>query len=147
MYTNGSAAIQIEQEAYEAPSHLRVVTSEPRTRSHARPQAQATLSPMAVTAIKCAVAFVAVALVAAFVRVAIMASAFGFAAQNAAIESQLSEARSQGAELEVQQSVYGSSDRIKAIATDVYGMVPADSVAVLDLSAVDPAASGETASE
>ena len=65
-----------------------------------------------------------------------MANAFGFAYQNASLNSQLEEARSLGAELEVKQSVFGSAERIESIATDVYGMVPVSDVAVLDLAAV-----------
>ena len=140
-YVSGSTAVELEHE--DLGQHLTLVEGRSRrasqeqvqTGAHSQAQAQTALSPLAITAIKCVAAFVAVLVVASLARVFIMATAFGFAAQNTSIASQLETARSQGAELEVQQSVYGSSDRIKSIATDVYGMVPAADVAVLDLGA------------
>lgn len=140
-YMSGSTAVELDYE--DLGQHLTLVEGEPRrakreqvqTGSHAHAQTQTALSPLAITAIKCVAAFSAALVVVSLARVFIMATAFGFAAQNTAISTQLETARSQGAELEVQQSVYGSSDRIKSIATDVYGMVPAADVAVLDLGA------------
>lgn len=140
-YMNGSAAVELGHD--DSGHHLTLVAEQPRRVRHTNPEVyagahartQTALSPLAVTAIKCAGVFVAVLVVASLMRVFIMAMAFGFASQNASINVQLETARSQGAELEVQQSVYGSSERIKSIATDVYGMVPAADVAVLDLSA------------
>lgn len=140
-YVNGSAAVKYEEEALEReealqqPQRQLTVLPGSRPRTLRQEQTQAALSPLAVTGIKCAVAFVAVVAVAAIVRIALIAVAFGFASSNATLETELDEARSLGSELEVQQSVYGSADRITSLATDVYGMVPADSVAVIDLSA------------
>lgn len=138
-YVNGSVAVDLEQHAeFESPSPRLVVIDVPEhlRRKHAQSQGQTALSPLAVTAIKCAVAFVAVVVLASFARSLLMANAFGFAYQNASLNSQLEEARSLGAELEVKQSVFGSAERIESIATDVYGMVPVSDVAVLDLAAV-----------
>lgn len=139
-YMSGSTAVELDHE--ELGQHLTLVTDRPRRARHEQPQtrvaakAQTELSPLAVTALKCVAVFVAALAVVSVARVLLVATAFGFASQNASMNIQLETARSQGAELEVQQSVYGSSERIKSIATDVYGMVPAADVAVLDLHAV-----------
>ena len=149
-YMSGSTAVQLDHE--DLGQHLTLVTEQPGRVRHTQPQAhtaahaqaQTALSPLAVTACKCAAVFAAVLVAVAVVRVFIMASAFGFASQNASINVKLEAALSQGAELEVQQSVYGSSERIKSIATDVYGMVPAADVAVLDLSAASAPSEADT---
>lgn len=147
-YMSGSTAVELDHE--ELGQHLTLVTGRPRRARHEQPQTrvaaktQTELSPLVVTALKCAAVFVAALAAVSIVRVLLVATAFGFASQNATMNAQLETARSQGAELEVQQSVYGSSERIKSIATDVYGMVPAADVAVLDLQAV---ASPETETE
>ncbi len=136
-YVNGSVAVDLEQQAeLESPSPRLVVVDVPEhlRRKHAQSQGQTALSPLAITAIKCAVVFAAVVVLASFGRSLLMANAFGYAYQNAALSGQLEEARSLGAELEVKQSVFGSAERIESIATDVYGMVPVADVAVLDLT-------------
>ncbi len=150
-YVNGSAAVDLNygQEAFEYEEALqqpsRRLTVVPGSRPQGAQEGQKVLSPIVVTAIKCAVAFAAVVAVAAVARILLMAIAFGFASQNAQLTTQLDEARSLGSELEVQQSVYGNADRILALATDVYGMVPASGTDVIDLSGT--AASADAAAQ
>lgn len=142
-YVDGNLAVALEQEDVQSQSPRFTVVDVPENLRgrHAQAQGQTALAPLAVTAIKCAVAFVAVVAVLSLARSFLMASAFSFSYQNAALSSQLEEARSLGADLEVQQSVFGSAERVVSIATDVYGMVPMTEVAVLDLT--QPAASDE----
>ncbi len=140
-YVEGSAAVEFDlepverEEALQQPSRQLTVLPGSRGRIGRQEQTQTVLSPIAVTGIKCAVAFAAVLAVAALARILLIALAFGFASDNATLYDQLEEARSLGSELEVQQAVYSNADRITSLATDVYGMVSAESVTVIDLSA------------
>lgn len=152
-YENGNAAVDLNygQEAFEYEEALqqpsRRLTVVPGSRPRGAQEEQKVLSPIVVTAIKCAVAFAAVVAVVAVARILLMAVAFGFASDNSRLSTQLDEARSLGSELEVQQSVYGNSDRILALATDVYGMVPASSADVIDLSGASASSSDGAQSE
>ncbi len=149
MYVNGSAAEQLYNEAEvlqheeqrEAERQFVVV---PGSRGKSVPVPDGSLSPIVVTAIKCAVALAAVISVICIARVFIVGMAYGVIAENAQILIQLDEARSAGSELEVQQSIYGNAERIRSIATDVYGMAPAQGSEVLDVSSA-AAADGATA--
>ena len=134
-YVSGSAAINYDGafSAYPQPSpqprrRFRVVEG-----AHAAPTSTP-LSPLAVTAIKCAIGFIASLAVVAVIRILVIALAFGVASSNAVLANQLESARALGNELEVQQAVYGRSDRIIEIATGVYGMVPMQGTAIMDLS-------------
>ena len=158
-YINGSAAEVLAQEEYayeevayeaaqpqrvpEAPRRLTVI---PGSKPQHAAQTQTQLSPLAVTLCKCAVAFLAVLVVAALGRILLISAAFGYAAQNNTIQNELEKARSLGSELEVQQSVYGSATRVVSLATEVYGMVTVEDVAVLDIAAVSPDAAAAVAS-
>ncbi len=141
-YVNGSAAVEIGAEEVEREQELELTQPDQRftVLPGSRPQrgqqeqSQRVLSPLVVTAIKCAVAFVAVLFVVGLLRIAVISVAFGYASSNNALYNELDEARSEGSELEVQQAIYGSSDRITSLATDVYGMTAADGVAILDLT-------------
>lgn len=138
-YVNGNVAYQLGAEELEREDVLqqpgRRLTVLPGSRSQHHVRTQTAISPVVVTALKCATAFAVVIAAVALVRILLVASAFAVTSQNAQLSSQLDAARSQGSELEVQVAVYGSQDRITSLATEVYGMAPADSVAVLDLSA------------
>lgn len=150
-YVNGSAAVQLGQEEFEQnvavqqPGRNLTVLPGSRPQHSRHEQNQTALSPIAVTAIKCAVAFAAIVAVVAIARILLISAAFGYASQNAAMLTQLDEARSEASELEVQQSVYGSADRITSLATEVYGMVPIESVEVLELSPAAAGAAGDGA--
>ncbi len=157
-YINGSAAEDLAQEefayeeaAYEAaqpqraPESPRRLTVIPGSKPQHAAQTQTQLSPLAVTLCKCAVAFLAVLVVAALGRILLISAAFGYAAQNTTIQNELEEARSLGSELEVQQSVYGSASRVVSLATEVYGMVTVEDVAVLDISTVSADAAATVA--
>lgn len=118
---------------------LRVVEG---SRQATRSQAEPSLSPLAAHALKAAVV-VAVCFVAICVaRVAIISNTYTVLVQNRDLTSQLEEARALGSELEVQQSVYGNAARVKSIATNVYGMVPAGQVASMDVQAAQADNSG-----
>lgn len=138
-YMNGNAAVELgQQEPLELPEE------EPRPQftvlpgsgaeRRAREQQERELAPLVVTALKCAAAFAAVLVVVALARILVIALAYGYASSNNDMVSRLDDLRSQESELEVQQSVYGSSERVLSLATSVYGMVPAESVTVVDVS-------------
>lgn len=146
-YVHGNLAEQQFEHAEVEQSPRRETAARPRlrvvegTRQGTRTQSEPCLSPLAVHMLKAA-AVVAVCLVAICIaRVAIISSTYSVLMQNRDLNTQLDEARSLGSELEVQQSVYGNSARVKSIATDVYGMVPAGDVATVDVQAsqTDPA--------
>lgn len=136
-YMNGNAAVEVGQQ--EAPDLTEEqqrprFTVLPGTRERAGERSEHELAPLAVTALKCAAAFAAVLVVAALARILVIAVAYGYASSNNDMINRLETLSSQESELEVQQSVYGSSDRIVSLATGVYGMVPAESVTVVDLA-------------
>lgn len=134
-YVHGSVAEQLEREELGSSSSrpsLNVVTS-PRASQHA----ETYLSPLAVTVLK-AVAAVGVCLAVACVgRIAVITKCFQVTSANSAITTQIDEARAAGDELEVQQSIYGNSERVRSIATDVYGMVPAGQVTTINAQSTD----------
>jgi cell division protein FtsL len=130
-YVRGNVAVELEQEE-QAQRQFTVL---PGYRPEHGVRTYRHLSPLAVTLVKCAGFLAAAFLALALGRVLVSATTAGFQAQNTALNSQLDTARSAGTELEVQVSVLGKSDRISSIATEAYGMVPAESVATLDLSA------------
>ncbi len=156
-YVNGSAAVKLGQEAevLETPSRARAPRltvlpgngGSPKIGAHAAPRAREraehVLSPLMVTAFKCIAAFVAVLLIASIGRVLLVSLAYGFTSSNHSMITQLDDARSLGSELEVQQSVYGARERVVSLATDVYGMVPATSTAVVDVT--EPVVTAEAA--
>ena len=137
-YVNGNVAYQLGAEELEREDLLqqpgRRLTVLPGSRPRQHAQTQTAVHPIVVTALKCATAFAVVIAAVALVRILLIASAFTVASQNSQLTAQLDAARSAGSELEVQVAVYGSKERVTSLATEVYGMVPADNVAVIDLS-------------
>lgn len=80
-------------------------------------------------------AIVAIVLVTiGIVRVGIYAAAVGVLAENTAMRTELKEARATQDDLLVERSVLSSTSRISRIATQVYGMVPAESPEKMDAS-------------
>ena len=129
-YVHGSAAEQLEREQLGGTSSrpsLNVLQS-PRTSQHA----ETYLSPLAVTVLK-AVAAVGVCVALACVgRIAVITKCFQVTSANSALTTQIDQARATCDELEVQQSIYGNSERVRSISTDVYGMVPAGQVTTVN---------------
>lgn len=135
-YVNGSNAVSIggygapQQPVARPKGNLSVVRGMPES----QPRHMATpVSPLTTTAIKCAIAFGVVLLAVAFARILLISLAFGVSYENAALNASLDEQRALGSQLEVQESMYGRSDRIIELATGVYGMVPAQGTAYMDL--------------
>lgn len=136
------AEVEVEQSPRREEStraRLRVVEG-----SRTRTQSEPCLSPLAVHVLKVAAVVVACFVVVCVVRIALIAGTYSVLVESRELSTQLEEARSLGSELEVQQSVYGNADRVRSIATDVYGMVPATQQATLDVTAPQAEAQAST---
>lgn len=137
-YVHGNLAEQLDHAEELQRTAAREVTPRPHlsvvTGTRGRQHAEARLSPLATTALKAAVAVVACVVVISMVRIGVIAATYSVLSENNALLTSLDEARSLGSELEVQQSILGSSERVKSIATEVYGMVSATTVSTIDVS-------------
>ncbi len=147
-YVHGNLAEQLDfepqvqpVEQQDARPQLNVVNG---TRTQSRQQADPYLSPLQMTVVKAVAALVVGIVAVCIARVAIISSTYAVMSQNSNLTSQLEEARSLGSELEVQQSVVANSERVRSIATDMYGMVPAGQVVSLDAQTLQDDASQAT---
>lgn len=136
-YIHGSLAEQLEYEEVESPRVRRTprpsltVLTTPEESRHA----EAYLSPLAATIVKAAVALGVCLALACVARVVLITMCFSVTSENNAIITQIDDARAAGDELEVKQSIYGNSERVRSIAVDVYGMVPAEAEVTVDAPA------------
>lgn len=148
-YVHGSLAEQLENEGAASQRAGRASRPSLSVLPSAKPRqhAEAYLSPLAVSILKAVVALGVCAAVACVARIAVITVCFSVSAQNNALVNQIDEARATGDELEVQQSVYGNSERVRSIATDVYGMVPAASVTTVSAAQASGQEQASQASE
>lgn len=130
-YRYDHAMPQPSRHEHSAPS-VRVV----RGRKHS---AYPTLSDFHVLAIKMGVALLAVFLVIGFVRVALASAAYSTASEASSLRAQISDARTTGESLAVQESLLSSPSNIRTEAGNRLSMTAGSATETMTLS-VDPVA-------
>lgn len=110
----------------ERPS-LHVVAGEGR-------EADQAVSPAFVGVIKVAIVLIALFTIVGLVRVGLASATASALNSNAALSDELDAGRDESSNLEVMQSVYGSSTRIRDLASGTLGMVDAQDSVTIDLS-------------
>ncbi len=130
-YRYDHAMAQPSRHAQPTPS-VRVV----RGRKHS---VYPTLSDLHVLAIKVGVALLAVFLVIGFVRVALASAAYSTASEASSLRAQISDARTTGESLAVQESLLSSPSNIRTEAGNRLSMTSGSATEAMTLS-VDPVA-------
>ena len=98
-------------------------------------EANQAVSPVFLHVVKVFSVLIALFVAVGFARVAVAGATTARLDANASTYEALEEARDEGTNLEIMNSVYGSDSRIRGIALDSIGMVEADGAVTLDFSA------------
>lgn len=99
-----------------------------------RAQAQPKTSPELVSVLKIAAVVFAIIFTIGAIRIGFSAHTVGVMMDNNKLKNEIAQVQSVGDDLQVQQSIFGNPTRIERIAEDTLQMVPATSVAELDIS-------------
>lgn len=143
-YQRGNAAYAYDYEAQERLAPSAPATPRIDVYTGAGRAANQAVSPVFTHVLKVFCALVAVVFVIGLARIALASATTDVLNRGASAYEQLDEARSEGKNLEIMNSVYGSDTRIRSIAVDTLGMVEGDGSVTLDFS--EPAASAADAS-
>jgi cell division protein FtsL len=145
-YVNGNVAVQFEEQELAHEGRRLTVFSGSLPSPGTRP-----LSAVSRTALKCAVAVLAVMTAVAVCVIATTAVSFAYSAQNDTMQAELDTIRKESRELENSIANNGNLERVRSLAANVYGMVAVEGETVLDLDAAasvadDPSYGGATGS-
>lgn len=128
----------VEQQPESRPARsFRVVEGSGRA-----PRSRAGVAPEVIGLIKIAAVALTLIFIIGAIRIAFSAQTVAVMMDNNKLNREIAQVQSLGDDLQVQQSIFGNPTRIERIAIDTLKMVPATSVAELDVSkgSVAPAA-------